>query len=86
MNFICHGSVSSLLTSVYRVYSANTDNILMWICVVYYEYIKEMITIECECYSWEKTKNVGLDASFDNMQDWKGVEGKAEKFILRMIT
>jgi hypothetical protein len=28
-------------------------------------------------YSWEMTLNTGLDASFDNVQDWKGIREKA---------
>jgi hypothetical protein len=28
-------------------------------------------------YSWEIALNVGLDVSFDNMQDWKGIREKA---------
>jgi hypothetical protein len=29
------------------------------------------------CYSWEMALNVGLDVSFDNMEEWKGIRNKA---------
>jgi hypothetical protein len=31
----------------------------------------------CACYSWEIALDVGLDASFDNTQDCKGIQEKA---------
>jgi hypothetical protein len=33
--------------------------------------------IICACYSWEMALNVGLDTSFVNTQDWKGIRKKA---------
>jgi hypothetical protein len=30
----------------------------------------------CACYSWEMALNVGLEVSFDNMKDWKGIRQK----------
>jgi hypothetical protein len=36
-----------------------------------------LLFIICVCYSWEMALNVGLDASLDNMQDWKGIREKA---------
>jgi hypothetical protein len=35
--------------------------------------------IICACYSWEMVLNIGLDASFDNIQDRKGIREKEEK-------
>lgn len=31
------------------------------------------------CYWWEIASNIGLDASFDNMYEWKGIREKARK-------
>jgi hypothetical protein len=31
------------------------------------------------CYSWEIALNIGPDASFNNMQDWKGIPEKARE-------
>lgn len=31
----------------------------------------------CACYSWEMSLNVSLDASFDNVQDCKGIQENA---------
>jgi hypothetical protein len=30
------------------------------------------------CYSWGMALNFGPDVSFDNMQDWKGIQAKAK--------
>lgn len=57
--------------SVYKVYSLNTDNIS---CIVYY--IKKTVYDYLRVFSSEMALNVGLDLSFDNMYDWKGMLGK----------
>jgi hypothetical protein len=31
------------------------------------------------CYSWDMELNVGLEASFDNVSDWKGIQTKSRK-------
>lgn len=33
----------------------------------------------CSCYSWEMAFNAGLDASFDNIQNWKEIREKTEE-------
>jgi hypothetical protein len=65
--------------SVYRLYSASDDNILMWIIwsVVYTGDGLQFII--SACYSWEMTLNVGLHLSLNNMQDGKATRMKARE-------
>jgi hypothetical protein len=37
------------------------------------------------CYSWETALNVGLDVSFDSMQDWKGIWMEAGEVKIRTL-
>jgi hypothetical protein len=60
---------------VYCVYYVSIDNISMWIymkCSILYKRDTLRLII-CACYSLGKALNVGLDVSFDNTQDWKGI-------------
>jgi hypothetical protein len=46
-------------------------------CDVLYQ---RLLTIDYfECCGWETVSNVGLDASFDNMQKWKGIREQARE-------
>jgi hypothetical protein len=55
----------------------------MWICEVYYAAQMIRFTIGylcvCVCYSWEMATKVDLDASFDNVEEWKGIQEKSRK-------
>jgi hypothetical protein len=59
-------TIEQHFVSVYRVYSVSIDNILMWVCEVWYTLQGRLFTIDCVCYSWEMALYVGL-VSFDNM-------------------
>jgi hypothetical protein len=40
----------------------------------------------CACYSWNMELNVGLEASFDYMYDWKGIREKAVEVRVNSAT
>jgi hypothetical protein len=40
----------------------------------------------CMCYSRAVVLNIGLDASFDNMLDWKGAREKSGEVNVRNVT
>jgi hypothetical protein len=44
-------------------------------CSILYEGSGSRLTI-CRCYSWEIALNVGLDVSFKDLQEWKGIREK----------
>jgi hypothetical protein len=55
----------------------STDT-LMWVCDVQRVIFKGdclRLTVFA-CYSWEMALYYGLDASFDNMYNWKGIRQK----------
>jgi hypothetical protein len=68
-----------MFASLYRVYSAIINNVLMWIMWSVVSYIKETVynfTI-CARYSSEMALGVDLDVSFDNMEDCDRIREKA---------
>jgi hypothetical protein len=64
------------------VYSVNIDNgfdVDIWSMGYYIlDTAYDLIFVH---YWWEIALNVGLDESFDNMQDWKGIWEEEEEVI-----
>jgi hypothetical protein len=50
-----------------------------YICGVFVIKTEVLLWTICLSYLWEMALNVGLDASFGNMQDRKGIREKARK-------
>jgi hypothetical protein len=38
--------------------------------------------IICVCYRWEIALHIGLEVTFDNIEDWKGIRVKGGKLIV----
>jgi hypothetical protein len=53
-------------------------------CCVLYKKRSLLLTISV-CYSWKMELNIGLDASFDNFQDCKGIRAENGKFKARKL-